>query len=300
MNGTIETLADFGDLCGEGPIWDSSAHALYWTDINGRRFHRYSSDTRQAETLNEGFEVAGFTLRDDGGLVVVNSGGFWLWEGKGEGVLLADEYDGRRCALNDCIADPRGRVLSGSTFFDPRREDYEPGCLFCLDTDGSLRIFDEGFKLSNGLGFSPDERTLYFTDSARRTIYAYDYNASHGQVRNRRVFVRVPDTQGLPDGMTVDAEGYVWSAQWFGGCIVRYDPDGTEERRVSIPATQVTSLAFGGAGLTDMFVTSASHPDALPLAPPGYSPERVYSGGKLFHLNLGITGKNEHRATISR
>ena len=96
----------------------------------------------------------------------------------------------------------------------------------------------------------------------------------------------------------MDAEGFVWSARWFGGCIVRYDPDGKLERRVEIPARQTSSLAFGGPDLTDIFVTSAASPEPLELAPVGYRPENVYSGGKLFHLNLGIPGRNEYRARI--
>lgn len=296
MSIQIKTLADYDDLCGESPIWSPQNDCLYWTDINGRRFHRYSWNSHRSETVSDGFEVAGFSLSDDGDFVVVNSEGFWRWKPGQAPQLIAAEVEGRRCAMNDCVADPRGRVFAGSTFFNSASDDYESGCLFRLDSDGSVQLVDEGFGLSNGAGFSPDERTFYFTDSVRRAIYAYDYRADNGGLSRRRVFVKVPDEEGIPDGLTVDAAGYVWSAQWFGGCIVRYDPEGKEERRVTIPASQVTSLAFGGPELTDIFVTSASFPDALPLAPPGYSPESRYPGGKLFHLNQGIPGKLEYHA----
>jgi D-xylonolactonase len=293
-----DVIADYGDLCGEGPIWDASSSALYWTDITGRRFYRCSWPQSACELLDEGFEVAGCTLRDRPGFVVVNSGGFWLWEPGGSPRLIAAEAEGKRCVLNDCIADPEGRVYSGSCLYDAHRPGYELGCLFRLDPDGSVHVADEGFRIANGLGFSPDERTLYFTDSAARVIYAYDYSRKDGTLRNRRVFAEVPVEEGLPDGLTVDAEGFVWSARWFGGCVVRYDPDGKVERRVAIPATETSSLAFGGPELTDIFVTSASSAEPLELAPAGYRPENVYSGGKLFHLNLGIPGRNEYRTRV--
>ena len=159
-------------------------------------------------------------------------------------------------------------------------------------------MVDEGIQLSNGLGFSPDLSTLYYADSAARNIYAYDYRPADGNLRNRRVLVNVPKERGIPDGLTVDAEGYVWSAHWFGGGLYRYDPDGALERHVTVPATQTSSLMFGGPELTDIFITSAGLPDALPLAPANYDPERVHSGGELYQVNLGIRGKEEYHARI--
>lgn len=292
----IHVLADFGDLCGECPIWDGRRQRLYWTDITGRRFFQWSRQQGARSLITDNFEIAGFALNADRGFVVTNSSGFWLWNDAGEKQLIVDSVDGKSCALNDCIADPEGRVFSGSCFFDGAREDYPLGYLFRLDLDGSVQIIDEGLRLSNGLGFSPDESTLYLADSAERRIYAYDYRRSDGTLRNRRTLVRVPTREGIPDGLTVDAAGFIWSVQWFGGSLVRYDADGTIERRISIPASQTTSIAFGGPDLTDIFVTSAAQPDALSLAPPGYDVADVYNGGKLFHLNLDIPGKMEYRA----
>ncbi len=295
----VEVLADYNDLCGEGPIWNPQRAELYWTDINGRKSFSWSWSTRTSRILQEGFEISGLAMHADGGFTVVNSNGFWLWDGARPPKLVAAEVDGQRCALNDCIADPEGGLFSGSTFFNPESEDYPSGYLFRADTDGTVHIVDEGLLLSNGIGFSPDESTLYLADSAVRRIYAYDYNRRDGSIRNRRTFVTVPSDEGIPDGLVVDADGFIWSAQWFGSCLVRYDPDGKVERRVSIPATQVTSLAFGGPEMEDIFVTSASVPDALQVAPAGYSATANYSGGKLFHLNLGIRGREEYRTRIS-
>lgn len=126
--------------------------------------------------------------------------------------LIVDRVGDEDCRLNDCIADPEGRLIAGTCWYDVENH-YRLGKLICVDRDGTARLLDEGFHLSNGLGFSPDYRTLYFTDSVARIIYMYDYDARDGSVSNRRVFVRVPNSQGLPDGLTVDAEGFVWSAQ---------------------------------------------------------------------------------------
>lgn len=124
-----------------------------------------------------------------------------------------------------------------------------------------------------------------------RTIYAYDYDAGVGVVSNRRVFVKVPGTEGLPDGLAVDAEGFVWSGQWYGSCVVRYDPAGREERRLTLPAKQVTSLAFGGDDFTEIFITSAAESGSLPIMPTGYDPTTGYFGGCLYRTNLGIPGR---------
>jgi sugar lactone lactonase YvrE len=294
----FEAIADYQDLCGEGPLWDSTRNLLYWTDLSGRRFYCYEWLTKRSTVLRAGLEICGFALNEPIGFVLANSDGLWTWDGSDEPILLADEVDGHPCRMNDCIADPQGRLLAGSCLYESNREDYPLGHLMRVDHDGSVHILDDGIRLANGLGFSPDGRTLYFSDSADRVIYAYDYDVERGEVRHRRPFVRTPLEEGLPDGLTVDAEGFIWSAQWFGSCVMRYDPDGRVERKIPVPAKQTSSVAFGGPDLTDLFVTSAGLGDSLPLAPPDYDPHHGYIGGKLFLANLEITGKPEFRCRI--
>src|SRR5579884_1729929 len=110
----MEVVADYGDLCGEGPLWNEREQALYWTDITGKRFYRCAWPAGQHRLIHHGFEIAGFAFQERGGFVVVNSSGIWLWQGAGEPHLVADTADGHRCALNDCIADPAGRLFAGS------------------------------------------------------------------------------------------------------------------------------------------------------------------------------------------
>jgi D-xylonolactonase len=295
----IRAIADYNDLCGENPLWLAQERCLFWTDITGKRFYRFDWDKQESRVLHEGFEIAGCALHRDGGFVVTNSDGIWYWHAPDEPRLIASEVDGSRCQMNDCIADPAGRVFSGSWFYDSMRDDYPLGKLMRLSLDGKVDIVDEGIQLSNGLGFSGDCRTLYFVDSAARRIYAYDYSVKTGDVKNRRVFVDVPREEGVPDGLTVDSEGFVWCAHWFGGCVIRYDPDGVAAYRLNVPASQTSSVAFGGPDLTDLFITSASFSDSLPLAPPGYDPALGYVGGRLFSGNCGVRGREEFRAAIS-
>ncbi|MGB8479566.1 MAG: SMP-30/gluconolactonase/LRE family protein [Acidobacteriaceae bacterium] len=296
----IEIVANYGDICGEGPLWRGREQALYWTDIAGRRLYRCTWPERNHEMVHQGLEISGLALHESGAFVIVNSGGVWIWDLENKGYLVTDSIENKKCVLNDCIADPEGRLFTGSCFFDSHNDDdYQHGYLFRIDNDGTGHVVDEGIRLANGLGFSPDCSTLYFADSAERVIYAYDYRRADGSIRNRRTFVKVPSTEGLPDGLTVDAEGFVWSAQWFGGCIVRYDPDGKEQQRIRIPASQTSSLAFGGPDLTDIFITSARMGDALSLAPINYLPENGNTGGQIYHVDLGICGREEYEAKIT-
>jgi len=244
------------------------------------------------------FEVNGCALDQSGGFVFTNNSGVWFWNRKDKPVSVASSFGNVKLQLNDCIADAEGRLLAGSCFYDPSA-DYPLGNLFCIEPNGEVRILDGGFHLANGLGFSRDGSTLYFTDSVARLIYAYAYDPTKGGVRDRRIFARVDRNSGLPDGLTVDAEGFVWSAEWYGSCISRYDPDGKLERRIPVPAKQSSSLTFGGPDLRDIFVTSAAKSEAMPVMPPGYDAVNGYFGGALYRLNVGIQGQLEHRTKLA-
>lgn len=295
----MDVIANEVNLCGEGPHWDEHEQALYWTDIDGKRLFRYLWREQRHELVHEGLSINGFTRQRDGSFVLTHPGGFWWWRPGEAPVLLAAEADGEPCRLNDCLADPEGRVYSGSYHMDAAGQ-CAPSYLFRLDTDGSAHIVDEGICFSNGLALSPDGATLYFTDLAARCVYSYERRATDGSLCNRRVFLRLSRSEGLPDGLTVDAEGFLWCAHWFGGCVTRYDPDGTRERRLAVPATQVTSLAFGGPDLDELFITSAALPNCLMLAPEGYRPESVFSGGPLYRTRPGVRGRLKYRSDISK
>jgi sugar lactone lactonase YvrE len=294
----ITIVADYQNLCGECPVWNPDYNTLEWTDCVGLKFFRLNWATRRHFLVKPDLAINGFRPNGRGGYVITNGDGFWLWNGADELKLVAAEADGAKCQMNDCVADARGRLLAGSCFYNPAAE-FELGKLFLLDNNGKAHVLDDGFVLANGLGFSPDGKTLYFADSATRLIYAYDYDIAAGSVGNRRVFVHVPREEGLPDGLSVDAQGFIWSAQWYASSVVRYDPDGKIERRVKLPAKQVSSLTFGGPQLTDIFVTSAGQSEPMPIMPPGYDPQTGPFGGALYHFNMNIAGQSPCKADIT-
>jgi D-xylono/L-arabinono-1,4-lactonase len=185
----------------------------------------------------------------------------------------------RDSRFNDVIADPAGRVFCG-TISTPQRA----GRLYRLDRDCRLTVLLEGIGCSNGMAFSPDRRRLYYTDSVARTIYLFDYDERTGSLANQRMFVNTQEFDGVPDGGTVDAEGHFWSAQWDGGCIVRYGHDGTVERRIIFPVKKVSSLAFGGEGYADLYVTTAGAENKA---------EEGQHAGSLFCVSVGKRGVPE-------
>ncbi len=293
----VQIAKDSGDRCGENPIWNETTGCVYWTDQGGLRLHSFEPNSCEYRLLRSNLQINGFRFNHAGGFVMTNDSGVWLWDGADELLLLASEADGKACRLNDCVADPEGRLFAGSVFYQPD-QDYALGNLFRVDTNGVVSAVDEGIHLSNGLGFSIDYQQLYFTDSAARRIYAYDYDRLSGGIKNRRVLVQVPSTEGLPDGLVVDAEGFLWSAQWYGSEIVRYDPEGTVERRISIPAKQVSCMCFGGEDLDDLYITTAGESWPAPIMPPGYDPVRGFFGGPLYRLKPGVQGQHTLKAKI--
>jgi sugar lactone lactonase YvrE len=309
IEANLQIVADTNDMCGENPIWNETTGRIYWTDQGASRLHSFEPASGQYTLLQSGLQINGFRFNQAGGFVITNNSGVWLWAGAaGAAVsdgaagpdspqLLASEVDGKACCLNDCVADPEGRLFTGSFSYRPDAE-YPLGHLFRVDTGGTVSVIDDGIHLSNGLAFSVDFRQLYFTDSASRRIYAYDYDRVSGAIKNRRVLVQVPLTEGLPDGLVVDAENFLWSAQWYGSQVVRYDPDGAVERRIAIPAKQVSCVGFGGNDLQDLYVTTAGRSEPAPTMPPGYDAEHGFFGGPLYRLKPGVKGQNTLKARI--
>lgn len=227
-------------------------------------------------------------LREAGGMVVgLRSGLASLDFETGAVTAIADpEADRPDNRFNDGKVDRQGRFWAG-TLNDAEADPL--GSLYRLDPGGVVTLMQDGAVVSNGVGWSPDDRTMYFTDSAVRTIWAYDYEAETGAIANRRVFVEVPEGSGFPDGLTVDSDGFVWSAVWDGWRVVRYDPSGRIDREVVMPVQRPTSCMLGGPDLKTLYVTSASiHLDTSSLA------KGPLAGG-LFALEVDTAGLPEPR-----
>ncbi len=282
-----ELIADYACVTGEGPLWHPDEQRLYWVDIPKGRLFRYTPATGEHEQCFESSEaLGGFTIQEDGALLLFMArGAVKLWR-EGELTTVIDEIpDEVTTRFNDVIADPEGRVFCGTMPTQSRL-----GRLYRLGPDRTLTKLLDGIGVSNGMGFTPNLQHLYYTDSPTRNIYIFDYDRATGNISNQRIFVQTPDSEGVPDGLTVDADGYVWSARWDGGVLVRYTRDGVEERRIAFPARKVSSVTFGGPDYTDIYVTTAG----------GDQKAREGNGaGALFRLRLGIQGKPEFHSKIS-
>ncbi|HEY3237470.1 MAG TPA: SMP-30/gluconolactonase/LRE family protein [Polyangiaceae bacterium] len=293
----LEIVADQGDLCGEGPLWDPVDQRLYWTDAAAKAVHVLDRSNGAVRLLTSEVQVSAIALHADGGLLFAGGQGFARLSREGKLESISVECDGKAPnQLNEMIADPRGRVFAGQQVYS-EQEQYQPGCLFRLDPGRRLFIVEEGLHVSNGMAFSPDHRTFYLVDSVPRNIYAYDYDLETGNISNRRTLVTLGREDGLPDGITVDANGFLWVARWYGAGLSRYDPDGRLERKIGLPALQTSSLTSGGPELDEIYVTSAKEAWPSALAPRGYD-YTAAQGGALYRLRLGIQGVPEHRAMV--
>lgn len=285
MVNEVEHVLPVQNKLGEGPLWHAQEQALYWVDIESDCFYRWSPETGKLDSFEVGLPIGALGFRQAGGLVLATRDGFAFWNEADRSLqMIADpEADKPEARFNDGAVDPQGRFLAGTM-----GQGYT-GTLYRLDPDGSVHTLETGVGISNGIGWSPDNATMYYTDSLARVIYAYDYDAATGAISNRRDLIRVPEEEGLPDGLTVDSEGYIWSARWGGWNVTRHAPDGTVDREVRLPVSLITSCTFGGPNLDELYITTAwtdlspEQRQAQPMA------------GDLFRLKTDVRGQGEPR-----
>ena len=272
---------------GESPVWDGGTRALYWIDGRKPSINHFDPATGDNRAVPTPEPVHAIALTRGQRLLCAFEASLGYFDCASGGVeRLATLIEGIEDNLNDGAVDRAGRFWVGSK----ARDWVTPvGALFRCDPDGSVHRRDEGFQLSNGMGWSPDNRTMYFIDSAPREIYAYDFDLASGGINNRRTLVRIAEEHGLPDGMAVDAEGFLWVAQWSGGRLVRYDPDGAIERVIPMPVQRPTSLAFGGPDLATLFITSGT----MRMSEAELAAEPL--AGHLFALETEVRGLPEPR-----
>ncbi len=279
-----EVVLHIPTILGEGPVWSAEEGVLYWLDIFKPTINRFDPRSRVNEALPVPEPIYAMGLCRGGGFVAAMENGFATLDAAARSITpVCNPIAGQDVNFNDGKVDRRGRFWSGTM-----ARDWESpiGRLYRLDA-GQASVMDEGMVLSNGLGWSPDDRVMYFTDFKKSTIYAYDFDAGAGRVANRRAFAVFEEGDGFPDGMTVDAQGHVWVAHWDGWCITRHDPDGAEVLRIPFPVPRPTSVAFGGDGLQTLFITSATmHLSDQQLAEAPLS-------GALFSLATYVSGLPE-------
>jgi sugar lactone lactonase YvrE len=263
---------------GEGPVWDAAGQALYWIDGPPGRVHRLDAAGRHA-AWDAGQPVGAVFPRAGGGLLVAARDGFLALDpASGAVTMLAPVESGRpENHLNDGACDRAGRLYAGTMAAD---ETPGAGALYRLDPDLSVTRLLTGIGISNGIGWSPDERLMYYVDSLAYQVDVFDYDPATGAIEGRRRLASVGQGEIMPDGLAVDAEGGVWVAQWGGGVLFRYHADGRLDRTVQFPHAHVTSCAFGGPDLDRLYVTTAAGP--------------ANAAGGLFVLTPGVTGLPAH------
>jgi sugar lactone lactonase YvrE len=247
---------DCRNVLGEGPWWDARTATLLWIDIEGRLVQRLDPSSGRTTTRTLDQKIGVVMARASGGLALALEDGIWVTDTDlGPARRLAPiEPDDRATRLNDGSCDRAGRLWVG-TMADGARAGA--GSLYRVEPDGLVERVITGTSISNGIDWSPDDRRMYYIDSATRRIDVLDYDLATGSATGRRALIQLPEDAGLPDGLTVDAEGYVWVATWDGWAVRRYSPAGALDRIVRLPVARPTSCAFGGPDLADLYVTSA-------------------------------------------
>jgi sugar lactone lactonase YvrE len=283
----VELVADVRATLGECPRWHAGEGALYWVDIPEKKLCR--TDPATGETRARSFDqpVGCFAFRQGGGLVLAMKEGFARlssFDAEPEPFGEAPVRGRPEMRFNDGRADARGRFWAGTINEAKTAAD---AALYRLDPDSHVTQAAFGVTTANGLAFSPDSRTLYWTDTPRHTIWAYDFDLHRGLISNQRVFHEFPHGQGRPDGASVDCEGHYWCALYDGGRVVRLSPEGQIVQEVAIPARFTTMIGFGGDDLMTAFVTTARKGlDAAEL-------ERTPHAGGVFSFQVDVPGMAE-------
>jgi sugar lactone lactonase YvrE/DNA-binding IclR family transcriptional regulator len=286
-NFDIQCVTQTRSLLGEGPTWSPRDSALYWVDILTPSVHCYDTHKGVDSEVKVGSMVSAAIPKSTGGLLVATPGGLMTLdtESKNLSFFCHPELDRPSNRYNDGKCDRMGRLWIGTLDMGAASN---RGNLFKVHADGTWKKMDTGFTVANGLGWSPDNKSMYFTDTARRTIYVYDFELLTGSISNRRPLITLDNSDGKPDGMTVDEDGCLWVAIWDAWRVSRYSPEGKELLRVKMPIPRPTSCCFGGSNLDTLYVTSASvrlNESALAAAP---------LSGSLFSIRIpGVRGLPE-------
>ncbi len=274
---------------GESPVWHPEEQCLYWIDIQGKQIHRFYPASGRNETFALPEIVTSIALRAAGGLVLTLKKDFALFDPATSQLerLAAVESDLPNNRFNDGKCDPQGRFWAGT--MDAVHWSSPAGHLFRLDANRSVTTMQTDVICSNGSGWSPDGRTMYYTESFRYAVFAYDFDGGDGTIANRRIFASIDkDSGGFPDGMTVDSDGFVWSNVVGLGEIHRYDPQGKLERIIKLPVPRATDCTFGGPDLKTLYITTAREtmtPEQLAAAP---------LSGSLFAVACDVRGMPTH------
>lgn len=272
---------------GERPIWDEVKQCLIWVDVNAGRIYRYQVGLDAVESLQLDVTVGAVGLCRDGGFVAATGDGFRIIDTNGTTIEgpIKPQGMGDHLRFNDGYCDPAGRFWAGTTALDGSKG---AGTLYYFESNTKITTVFEGISESNGIGWSPDGRTMYYVDSGADVVIvkSFEFDVSTARLGKSYNLTSSPQSWGVPDGLVVDSEGCIWLAFWRGGALRRYSPDGTLLAVFQLPATNPTCPGFGGPQLRTLFVTTAwegmtrSERTAEPAA------------GKLLSADIEVTGQH--------
>lgn len=293
---SVHCVVESGDSLGEGCLWDVENRCLWWLDIaRPTRIQRFVPATGEHKVWTSPLLLTAIARKASGGFIVGGEDGVYSFDPE-TGLTMpfsAPDLGFPQNRMNDGACDAQGRLWIGSMMqnIGPRGEDLpitaDTGKLFRVTPDGTVSTMERNIGVSNGPCWSPDGTVFYFSDTKNHLIYAYDFDAESGDITRRRIF-NDDKSHGHPDGATVDAEGYLWSARWDGACVLRFDPRGRIDKIVEIPATRPTCPVFGGPGLETLYVTSSrAHASADTL-------KRFPKQGSVFAFEPGVKGMPKH------
>ena len=292
---------------GEGPVWDARSQLLYWVDIYNHRVHQFNPETGRNRFIDVGETVGAIALVESDPakaesetlIMALRHGLAYLDLSTGQVTPITTVEADKPCnRFNDGKCDTQGRFWIGSMSSEGKEGAlYRYGKAMSASNDAKdhstedkpFERMESGLEISNGLGWSPDNRTFYLTDSPLQTIFSYRFDAETGSIGDRRVFIDLTHESFFPDGLTIDVEGCLWVAMWDGWCVVRFDPTGKEMSRIQLPVQRPTSCTFGGKELNRLYITTASV---------GLSEAEIQTSfwsGDLFCVETDTTGLPTHR-----
>jgi L-arabinonolactonase len=285
MPGRAEIVVDGKNKLGEGVVWSPAHGQVQWVDIHGKAFWSYEPSTGVAAAIELPERLACFAPLGGNRILAGFAAGLEFFDlgTMAREPIAAIEAERPTTRLNDGRLDRQGRLVFGT--MDEAEAGAKPiGQVWSHGSGSAPRVLFSGVRISNSIAFSPDGRRMYFADTPTRTIFCYDYDDARGAVSNRRVFAQTVVGGGFPDGSTVDADGCLWNAEWGGGRVVRYTPDGRVDRAIPLPCSQTTCCAFGGTDLSTLFITTAAA---------GLDEQRQAAephAGALFAVDAGVRG----------
>jgi len=249
-------VLDAKAMLGEGSIWHPIEKKLYWVDIEGKALHIYDPATKKDIQFATASRIGTVVPVKGGGVLVALQNGIHSMNTKtGNLTFITDPIQDTTIRFNDGKCDPAGRFWVGTMALNITKG---AAVLYRLDRDKKVHLMLNNLTISNGIVWSADKKTMYFTDTQTSNVEAFDYNDTTGEISNRRVVIKVPISEGSPDGMAIDAEGKLWTALWGGGAVARWDPaTGKMLQKIYVPAPNTSSCAFGGNDLKTLYITTA-------------------------------------------